>query len=237
MGHDDRARGLLGFELELLGQHHADPLDLEEVDELLLVLEVRTRGVAPRVPRAAVLLAEESRERRSVFGGESPLLADTPVPQLGEGFGHLDREAVAEQVLLVPVLGEQLLLTRGGIGADGRDVERGVVCVTGFDRSEEVRDAEESVLLLAREVEPAAFGATVVVGPDDQVIALGVDGEVAVGNGGDEPPEGLGAVEFGPQRRPYPVLELVVLLATLGPELPLVPEQRGLVDVAGDLVQ
>ena len=81
---------------------------LEQLVELHLVVEVGARGVAPRVARAAVLLAEETGERRAVFVGETPLLADPPVPQLGERLGHLHREPVAQQVLRVAVLGEEL---------------------------------------------------------------------------------------------------------------------------------
>ena len=83
---------------------------LEQLVELGLVLEVGARGVAPRVARAAVLLAEQPGERRAVLVGEAPLLADAAVPQLGERLGHLDREPVGEQVLLVLVGGEQLAL-------------------------------------------------------------------------------------------------------------------------------
>ena len=67
---------------------------LEQLVELRLVVEVGAGGVAPRVARAAVLLAEQAGERRAVLVGEAPLLADAAVPQLGERLGHLDREAV-----------------------------------------------------------------------------------------------------------------------------------------------
>ena len=110
VGDDDRRGALLGFELELLGELHADAVELEQVVELRLVLEVGARGVAPRVPRPAVLLAEQAGDGGAVLVGEAPLLADAVVPQLGERFGHLDREPVAEQVLLVAVGGEQLAL-------------------------------------------------------------------------------------------------------------------------------
>ena len=70
-------------------------VQVEQLVELGLVLEVGARRVAPRVPRAAVLLAEQAGERRAVLVGEAPLLADAPVPELGERFGHLDREPVA----------------------------------------------------------------------------------------------------------------------------------------------
>ena len=126
-------------------------VEAEQVVELGLVLEVGAGRVAPRVARAAVLLAEETGDRGAVLVGEAPLLTDAVVPQLGERFGHLHREPVAEQVLLVAVLGEQLALVLGGGVADGDHVERGVVGVAALDRPEEVGDAEMRVFSLARE--------------------------------------------------------------------------------------
>ena len=73
-----------------------------------VVLEVGAGRVAPRVAAAAVLLAEQAAERRAVLVGEAPLLADAVVPLLGQRLGHLDAEAVQQQVLLVLVVGEQL---------------------------------------------------------------------------------------------------------------------------------
>ena len=89
---------------------HADAVDLEQFGELRLLLEVGAGGVAPRVPRPAVLLAEQAGERRAVLVGEAPLFADAAVPELGERLGHLDRQAVQQQVVLVLVRREQLLL-------------------------------------------------------------------------------------------------------------------------------
>ena len=51
VGADDRRGGLLGFELELLGELHADAVELEQLGDLGLVLEVGARRVAPRVAR------------------------------------------------------------------------------------------------------------------------------------------------------------------------------------------
>src|SRR4029453_5167462 len=107
---DDRRGGLLGLGLEarVLVALQANPLTLQQVQYLLVVLEVRAGGVAPRVAPAAVLLAEQAGERGPVLVGEPPLLPHAPVPVLGEGLGHLDPEAVEQEVLLVPVVGEQL---------------------------------------------------------------------------------------------------------------------------------
>jgi hypothetical protein len=47
----------------------------------------------------------------------------------------------------------------------------------------------------------------------------------------------LGGAELGAERGPDARLEVLVVLARLGPELPLVAEQGGLVDVARDVVE
>ena len=144
---------------------------------------------------------------------------------------------MAQQVVLVLVRREELALLRRRLGADGDHVEARVVGVARLDAAEEVGDAEERRLLLAREVEPAALGGAVVVGPHHEVVAGRVHREVAPRDRGHEPALGLRAVELGAQGRADPRLELVVGLAALGPELPLVAEERGLVDEPGDLVE
>src|SRR4051794_38394367 len=97
----ERARGLLRLVLEarLLGALEIDARTVEQLHHLHVVLEVRAGGVAPRVAAASVLLAEEPGEVRPVLAGEAPLLADAAVPQLRERLGHLDTEAVEQQVV------------------------------------------------------------------------------------------------------------------------------------------
>ena len=112
-----RARGgLLGLVLEagLLADLEAEAGAVEELPGLLVVLQVRAGRVAARVAAAAVLLAEQAVEVGAVLVGEAPLLADAVVPELGQGLGHLDAEAVEQQVVLVAVGGEEL----GGALAD-----------------------------------------------------------------------------------------------------------------------
>ena len=84
-----------------------------------------------------------------------------------------------------------------------------------------------------------ALVAAVVVGPHHEVVAVGVDGEVAPHHRGHQPAFGLGEVELGAQRGADALLEVGVGLGErlVGPELPLVAEQRGLVDVARDVVE
>ena len=134
------------------------------------------------------------------------------MPQLGQRLGHLDRQPVQEQIVLVPVRREQLLLALTGLVADRYDVEAGVVLVARVDGAEEVGDAEVPVLLLARKPEPQPLGGAVVVGPDDEVVAVGVHGEVPPGDGRDEQAFRLGPVELVAQSSPDPVLELGVCL-------------------------
>src|SRR6185295_11788093 len=95
-----------------------------------------------------------SLQRRAVLVREPPLLADAPVPQLGECFGHLDRETVQQEVVAVAVGGEQLALARRRELTDRDGMERRVVDLARVDRAEEVADAEEAILLLAGEREP-----------------------------------------------------------------------------------
>ncbi len=127
----------------LLADLDAEPVGAEQRGDGGVVLEVGARRVAPRVAAAAVLLAEQPADRRAVLADEPPLLADPLVPVLGERLGHLDAEAVQQQVLLVLVGGEQ----PGRLLADRRahrdDVEGGVVDLAGLDRPEEVGDAQE----------------------------------------------------------------------------------------------
>ena len=89
MGHDDRRGRLLGHQVRLFGEADPDGVRIEEVDEFALFLEVGTRRVPPRVAGAPVLLFEEAGQGRAVLGSEAPLLADTAVPQFGEGLGLL----------------------------------------------------------------------------------------------------------------------------------------------------
>src|SRR5690606_4101778 len=166
---DQRRGRLLRVVLEpgVLVAGDPDALGAEQLGHGLVVLEVRARRISPGVAAAAVALAEQPVESTAVGGGrvgagwvlvrESPLLADAPVPVLGERLGHLHAEAVQEQIVLVLVRREQL----GGALRDRRahrhDLERHVVEIAGVDRPEEVRDAQERLLALAGERETGPF--------------------------------------------------------------------------------
>ena len=83
MVQDQGVGGLLGVELELLGELHADPLRLEQLDQLGPVLEVGAGAVAEREPGTAVaqvevvlgpvrVLAASSRARRASACASTP---------------------------------------------------------------------------------------------------------------------------------------------------------------------
>src|SRR5690348_18437306 len=79
---DDRRRALLGNELEGARQFHAQsPLGGQQLEERRMILEIRTRAIAPRVALATA-------------AGNSQLVLDAPVQPLGERLGRLHREPV-----------------------------------------------------------------------------------------------------------------------------------------------
>ena len=151
-----------------------------------VVGEVGARRVAPRVAPAAVLLAEQALDGRAVLVGVAQLLADAPVPQLGQRLGHLDAEPVQLEVVGVAVLAEELLAPRRHPRAHRDEHERRVVAVRRLDRPEEVRDAQPRLGVLAREDEARALRRAVVVGEDDEVGAVRGDRQVAPDDLGDE---------------------------------------------------
>ena len=127
---------------------------VEQVEDRDVVLEVGARGVAAGVATAAVLLPEEAAEARAVLVDEAPLGADALVPQLGERLGHLHAEPVQVQVLLVPIVGEELGRGLADRRPHRHDVERRVVDLVAVGGPEEVGDAEELVLALTGVAEP-----------------------------------------------------------------------------------
>src|SRR5262245_61247980 len=107
---DDGGGRLLGLVLpaRLLADLDAEPVGTQQARHGGVVLEIGARRVAPRVATTAVLLPEQTPHGGTVLLDEAPLRPDAPVPVLGEGFGHLDTEAVEQEIVLVAVLGEQL---------------------------------------------------------------------------------------------------------------------------------
>src|SRR4029078_4226979 len=82
VGDHDCGCRLLGYQVEFLGDRDADAVDLEQLRDLHLVVEIGAGGIAPRVARPSILLAEQPRQRRAVLVGEAPLLANAAVPIL-----------------------------------------------------------------------------------------------------------------------------------------------------------
>src|SRR5690606_18004838 len=81
----ERIGGLLGMQLQLLGQLHPDPLGFEQLDQLDAVLEIRARAVTEREPGAAIGELEVLRDllrilvRRRAALGERQLLPHPPM--------------------------------------------------------------------------------------------------------------------------------------------------------------
>src|SRR5580700_6660561 len=89
MVHDDRRRGLLGNYLERRRQRHADlRRGVQEREDDLVLLEIGTGTIAPRVPLAALVL-------------EMQLAPNPSVRVFRERFGRLYGEAVKKIRLAV----------------------------------------------------------------------------------------------------------------------------------------
>src|SRR5262247_624955 len=85
----DRGRRLLGPELEFLAELDPDLLGVEQLQERLLIREVRARGVAEAEAAAAVALLEELLRVARVVAGDPELAADLLVHVLREPLGEL----------------------------------------------------------------------------------------------------------------------------------------------------
>jgi len=70
---DERVGRLLGVQLQLLGQRHADLRRVEQVDDLATVLEVGAGGVPEGVARPAVALAQDLVDVAGVLPGVTEL--------------------------------------------------------------------------------------------------------------------------------------------------------------------
>ena len=165
---DHRVGGLLRVQLQLLGQaSRRSRSGLQQVDDLHAVVEVGAGAVAERVAGTPVAQVEELLDVGRVLGrhgralGEAQLLADPPVPELGERLGELHAEAVHLQVVAVGVLGEQLVRVVGDRLAHRHEVQRQHVHLAALDgqlaRPPEVGQAQVPVAALAGEREPVAL--------------------------------------------------------------------------------
>src|SRR3954452_23068079 len=230
--HDDCVCRLLRYQLERLRQSHADPLRVQQLDNLGAVLEVRTGRITEGVARPAVtLMCEQVGELRRVLGRESEVFTDALVPVLRERFGELHGQAVQVQVVTVGVASEQLCSDLAHLGADSHQLERDDVYLAGLFGPEEVGQAQETVASLPREGEADPLRPVVV--QHDQVVALGHAREVAVDDTRIKHVLGLHPLEPHPQPGPPLGLDQLVVGRTVAagrPQAPLTEERRPLVE-------
>src|SRR4051812_47741045 len=96
-----------------------------------------------------------------LLGGETEFAADPLVDVFGEGFGHLDRDPVQIEVILVAVGGEPLARRFRGARAHRDDLEADDVALSVIDVAQEIGDAEPALLVLAREAEARDLAPTI----------------------------------------------------------------------------
>src|SRR5271166_694445 len=247
MRHDGR-RALLRIEQEAGRQVHTDSLvGMQQREQLGLVLEVRTRRIAERIARPAIFLVKEIANMWRVVSGKTKFLTHALVIELGKCFGGLYAQAVQVEVFRVLASFEQLLGFVGSLGPDGDAGHAENVHLSALFFQKEVGDAEVAALFLClprkRESERfcwnrvtlfPSFGQVV----DDDVVAFTLRAKVAVNDLGLQPSAGNGL--FFQVFQDGPVLGLdqtrvIFLRGSL--ELPLVFEQRRLIDVLEDLAQ
>src|SRR5947209_7564679 len=119
-----------------------------------------------------------------LLGGKPEFAADALVDVFGEGFGHLDRQPMQIEVILVSVVGEPFASRLRGAPAHRHKLESDDVALGIVDISEEIGDAEPALLVLARKGEardlalPSSLGRVV---EQDHVIAFGGAAPIAVG--------------------------------------------------------
>ena len=171
--------------------------------------------------------------------GDVHLAADPLVPELCEALGRLDPEPVEVEIVVVAIGREELLAELRRAGAHRHHGHRDHVALLRLDRAEEVGDAQRLLVELPREGDPQRLALVVGV-VDDQVVVVGLAGEVAV--------DDLRREELVARRplAPDPELGLGLTLdegVVLGlaqraaAVLPLADEERLLVDVAEDLAE
>ena len=142
MVHDDCRGALLGNELVRGREFHAQRgLCRQQLEQLPVVLEIRTRAIAPRVA-----LAPAARNAQ--------LALDAPVHPLGHCFGRLDGKSVGVEGFAVLSFGLERLEPARGFVPNGHDLERHDIDVRAGDAAEVVRDAQSLAAVLPRKMEP-----------------------------------------------------------------------------------
>src|SRR2546422_9153208 len=197
VGHQGRG-GLLRIQLELLAEGDAQPLGLEELDQLGLVLQIWAGRVAEAVAGPAVVLVEELDDLAGVIAADAQLGPHLAVEVLGEGLRGLHPHAVEVEVIGVAALREPAPLHLAHPRTHRHCGEGDHVALTGLYRAEEVREAELLLSLLARESEPEELSSGHGV-LDDEVLALALAVVVAVNGPGLDQVLALAVVDEAPQ--------------------------------------
>ena len=163
---DERERRLLRHRRVAVGEPHADPAEVEQRVDLLVLGLLGHGRVAPRVAPALAAVDPE-------------VAAHAPVQPLGQALGGLHAEAVDEELLgelaVLLELGHQL----GHLVADRDGLQRDDVELAGVLGAEEVGQRQAVALGLARAVEALELGLAVVGVEHHDLVALAVAGEVA----------------------------------------------------------
>ena len=229
---------MFGGDEEGLGETAVDTFRVEEGEEFYLVFEVGAGGVAKGVAAALVAAGEEFADGGRIVDCDAEFLANAFVPEFGEGFGELDAHAVEIKVFGVIAFFAEGVFIGGEEWADGDAGEGGDVHDAGIFRVEEVGEAPAFFVGLAGEVKAEFFliggfsGSVHIV--NDQVVFVGLGGEVTVDNGGAADAEfdelGFDAVEDRADGLFGPGAEFVAGFVA-GFELPLAAEEGDFVDV------
>src|SRR5579883_2081980 len=228
--HDDRGRRELGLEHGALGRRDADLVGREELQDLELLLEVGTGGVAEAVARALILHAEERRPVLGVLPMDPELAPHARVEHLGERLGRLGRDPLEVEHVRVLALVLQGPDPVADFLADRDDEQADHVLPV---LAEEVGDRAGALLLRsAGEVEADVL--------DDDAVALAAGGEPAVDEGRLQDAHGLRASLLLLEEREVDLalLALAVLQALVAAaDPPVVADHDEGVDPAEDLVE
>src|SRR5688572_3445974 len=107
MMHDQRVSGLLGMQLQFLGQLNADPLWVEQRHQLAPVAQLGAGRIAEGVSGASVGLVADHLLHRPVVAGKSEIRPDPGMPHLGQCLGQLHTQPMQLEIVPVRVLLEQ----------------------------------------------------------------------------------------------------------------------------------
>ena len=109
--------------------------------ELRLVFELRAGRIAEGIARAAIALGEHLLHVAVILGGETQLGADALMGIFRHRLGHLHRQAVQIEIILVAVVLEPFARDVGGFLAHGHDLQADDVALVIVHVAEEIGDA------------------------------------------------------------------------------------------------